>query len=117
MTVDSSLAVDKPTILPDKCVPNETVLFSDPMLVHIHQAIAACDVRKQEMAGKELIEVTNMLNEKEKSAPVIKAGELDELERLVMKLLSLLQSKTVLSLLLAYSCFRSFVYIYILKPN
>jgi len=113
-------AVVKPTAVPDKFLPNETELFSALMPVHIHQAMAAYEVRKQEMVGKELNKIkegTNMLNEilnsmnlpaaledttgggvpaslKEKSAAVIEAGGVDELERLVRELPDLLQRNT-----------------------
>ena len=49
--------MDKTIVLPDKCVPKETVLLCDPLPVHIHQAMAPYEVRKvrkQEMVGKEL---------------------------------------------------------------
>jgi len=113
-------AVVKPTPLPDKFLPNEKELFEALMPVHIHQAMAAYEVRKQEMVGTELNKLkegTNMLNEilnsmnlpaaledttgggvpaslKEKSAAVIEAGGVDELERLVRELPDLLQRNT-----------------------
>ena len=49
--------MDKTIVLPDKCVPKETVLLCDHLPVHIHQAMAPYEVRKvrkQEMVGKEL---------------------------------------------------------------
>jgi len=113
-------AVVKPSDVPDKFLPGEKELFTALMPVHIHQAVAAYDVRKQELVGKEvnkLKEGTNMLNEilnsmnlpaaledttgggvpaslKEKSATVIEAGGVDELERLVKELPDLLQRNT-----------------------
>lgn len=56
----------KPTALPDKFLPNVKELLAALMPVHIYQAVAAYEVRKQEMVGKELNrmkEGTNMLNE------------------------------------------------------
>ena len=120
LTAVGRAAVVKPTALPDKFLPNDTELFSALMPVHIHQAMAAYEVRKQEMVGKELNrmkEGTNMLNEilnsmnlpaaledttgggvpsslKEKSTAVIEAGGVDELERLVRELPDLLQRNT-----------------------
>ena len=38
--------MDKTIVLPDKCVPKETVLLCDPLPVHIHQAMAPYEVRK-----------------------------------------------------------------------
>jgi len=120
LTAIGRAAVVKPTGLPDKFLPNDKELFAALMPVHIHQAVAAYEVRKQEMVGKELNKIkegTNMLNEilnsmnlpaaledttgggvpaslKEKSSAVIEAGGVDELERLVRELPDLLQRNT-----------------------
>ena len=59
-------AVVKPTAVPDTFIPGEKELFAALMPVHIHQAVAAYEVRKQELVGKEvgrLKEGTNMMNE------------------------------------------------------
>ena len=83
-------AVVKPTAVPETFIPGEKELFSALMPVHIHQvkktsekrgekkskkrrkkknihqAVAAYEVRKQELVGKEvgrLKEGTNMMNE------------------------------------------------------
>lgn len=113
-------AVVKPTPLPDKFLPQEKDLFDALMPVHIHQAVAAYEVRKQELVGKELNKLkegTNMLNEilssmnlpagledttgggvpdsiKEKSAAVVQAGGVDKLQKLVQELPDLLQRNT-----------------------
>merc|ERR1719365_301540 len=59
-------AVVKPTAVPDTFIPGEKELFAALMPVHIHQAVVAYEVRKQELVGKEvgrLKEGTNMMNE------------------------------------------------------
>ena len=115
-------AVVKPTPLPDTFHPDQEDLFSALMPVHIHQALAAYEVRKQELVGvelKKLKEGTNLLNEllnsmslpaaledttgggvpaslQEKSAAVVAAGGLEELNRLVRELPELLQRNTEL---------------------
>jgi len=120
LTAIGRAAVVKPTALPDKFLPDTPSLFSALMPVHIHQAMAAYEVRKQEVVGKELNrlkEGTNMLNEilnsmnlpaaledttgggvpsslKEKSSAVMEAGGVEELERLVRELPDLLQRNT-----------------------
>ena len=40
--------------MPDRFNPTEKDLFEKLMPVHIHQAMAAFDVRKQEVVGKEV---------------------------------------------------------------
>ena len=113
-------AVVKAAPIPDRFLPNEKELFGSLMPVHIHQAVAAYEVRKQELTGKELSKLkegTNMLNEiltsmnlpaaledstgggvpaslKEKSATVIEAGGIEALEKLVKELPDLLQRNT-----------------------
>ena len=120
LTAIGRASVVKPTAMPDKFLPDEKELFGALMPVHIHQALAAYEVRKQETVGKELNrlkEGTNMLNDimtsmnlpaaledttgggvpaslKEKSAAVISAGGVEELERLVRELPDLLQRNT-----------------------
>ena len=120
LTAIGRASVVKATALPDKFLPDERELFGALMPVHIHQALAAYDVRKQETVGKELNrlkEGTSMLNDiltsmnlpaaledttgggvptslKEKSAAVIEAGGVEELERLVRELPDLLQRNT-----------------------
>lgn len=115
-------SVVKPTAVPDKFLPDEKELFGALMPVHIHQALAAYDVRKQELVSKEvgrLKEGTNMLNDiltsmnlpaaledttgggvpaslLEKSAAVVEAGGVNELERLAKELPELLQRNTEL---------------------
>ena len=54
LTAISREAVVKPTVLPDKFLPNDKELFAALMPVHIYQAVAAYEVRKQEMVWKEL---------------------------------------------------------------
>jgi programmed cell death 6-interacting protein len=66
LTAIGRAAVGKPTVLQDKFLPNDKELFAALMPVHIYLAVAAYEVRKQEMVGKELNrmkEGTNMLNE------------------------------------------------------
>jgi len=120
LTAIGRASVVKPTALPDKFMPDEKELFVGLMPVHIHQALASYDVRKQETVGKELNrlkEGTSMLNDiltsmnlpaaledttgggvpaslKEKSQAVIEAGGMEELERLVKELPDLLQRNT-----------------------
>ena len=120
LTAIGRASVVKPTAMPDKFLADEKELFGALMPVHIHQALAAYEVRKQETVGKELNrlkEGTNMLNDimtsmnlpaaledttgggvpaslKEKSAAVISAGGVEELERLVRELPDLLQRNT-----------------------
>merc|ERR1719184_173067 len=120
LTAIGRAAVVKPTALPEKFLPDTPSLFSALMPVHIHQAVAAYEVRKQEVVGKELNrlkEGTNILNEilnsmnlpaaledttgggvpsslKEKSSAVMEAGGVEELERLVRELPDLLQRNT-----------------------
>lgn len=113
-------AVVKPTAVPDRFFPSETDLFEKLMPVHIHQALAAFDVRRQEVVGKELNrlkEGTNLLNEllnsmnlpaaledttgggvpqslKEKSDAIVQAGGVELLERLMKELPEMLQRNT-----------------------
>ena len=120
LTTIGRAAVVKPTALPDKFLPNDKELFSALMPIHTHQAVAAYEVRKQDMVGKELNRMkvgTNMINEilnsmnlpaaledttgggvpaslKEKSSAVIEAGGVDELESLVRELPDMLQRNT-----------------------
>ena len=66
LTAIGRAAMVKPIVLPDKFLPNVKELLAALMPVHIYQALAAYEVRKQEMVGKELNrmkEGTNMLNE------------------------------------------------------
>jgi len=112
--------VVKATAVPDRFNPTEKDLFEKLMPVHIHQAMAAFDVRKQEVVGKEvnkLKEATNLLNEllssmnlpaaledttgggvpaslQEKSQAIIAAGGMELLERLMKELPELLQRNT-----------------------
>ena len=120
LTAIGRASVVKPTAVPDKFLPDEKELFGVLMPVHIHQALASYDVRKQEMVNKELTKLkdnTNMLNDimnsmnlpaaledttgggvpaslKEKSTAVIEAGGVQELDRLVKELPELLQRNT-----------------------
>jgi len=113
-------AVVKPAALPEKFMPGEKELFEALMPVHIHQAMAAYEVRKQELVGKEmhrLKESTNTMNEilssmnlpagledttgggvpqslKEKSQGVVSAGGVGLLDKLVQELPDLLQRNT-----------------------
>merc|ERR1719336_2488722 len=113
-------SVVKPTAVPEKFLPEEKELFGALMPVHIHQALAAYDVRKQELVSKEvgrLKEGTNMLNDiltsmnlpaaledttgggvpaslLEKSSGVMEAGGVEELDRLAKELPDLLQRNT-----------------------
>jgi programmed cell death 6-interacting protein len=113
-------AVVKPTAVPERFLPAEKELFAALMPVHIHQAVAAYEVRRQELVGKELQrlkEGTNMLNEilssmnlpagledttgggvpaslVEKCQAVVAAGGLPLLEQLVQDLPDLLQRNT-----------------------
>jgi len=115
-------SVVKPTAVPEKFLPEEKELFGALMPVHIHQALAAYDVRKQELVSKEvgrLKEGTNMLNDiltsmnlpaaledttgggvpaslLEKSSAVMEVGGVEELERLAKELPELLQRNTEL---------------------
>ena len=54
LTAIGRASVVKPTAVPDKFLPDEKELFGVLMPVHIHQALASYDVRKQEMVNKEL---------------------------------------------------------------
>lgn len=113
-------AVVKATAVPEKFLPGEKELFEALMPVHIHQAMAAYELRKQELVGKELQRLkdgTNMMNEilssmnlpagledttgggvpqslVEKSQAVVAAGGLPLLEKLVQELPDLLQRNT-----------------------
>jgi len=113
-------AVVKPTPVPEKFLPGDKELFEALMPVHIHQALAAYEVRKSELVGKELTrlkEGTNMMNEilssmnlpagledttgggvpqslVEKSQAVVEAGGVPLLEKLVQELPDLLQRNT-----------------------
>jgi len=114
--------VVKATVLADRFFPTDKDLFEKLMPVHIHQAMAAFDVRKQEIVGTEvnkLKENTNLLNEllssmnlpaaledttgggvpaslNEKSAAIVQAGGVELLERLMRELPELLQRNTEL---------------------
>ena len=109
-----------PTVLPDKFIHDNSELFNALMPLDIHQSMADYEVMKQEIVGKELNRInegTNMLNKvlnsmnlpaaledtagdgipsslKEKSAAVIEAGGVDELESIVRELPGLLQMNT-----------------------
>ena len=120
LTAIGRASVVKATALPDRFLPDEKELFSALVPVHIHQAVAAYELRKQEVVGTELNKLkegTSMLNDvlismnlpaaledttgggvpaslKEKSAAVIQAGGVEQLERLVKELPDLLQRNT-----------------------
>ena len=112
--------VVKPLPVPERFLPDEKELFGALMPVHIHQALAAYEVRKQEVVSKEvsrLKEGTATLNDilismnlpaaledttgggvpaslLEKSAAVVEAGGVEELNRLAKELPELLQRNT-----------------------
>ena len=112
--------VVKPKAVPEKFLPDEKELFGALMPVHIHQALAAYEVRKQELVSKEvgrLKEGTSTLNDilismnlpaaledttgggvppslLEKSGAVVEAGGVQELNRLAKELPELLQRNT-----------------------
>ena len=112
--------VVKPTAVPEKFLPEERELFAALMPVHIHQALAAYEVRKQEVVSKEVLrlkEATGTLNDilismnlpaaledttgggvppslLEKSGAVVEAGGVQELVRLAKELPELLQRNT-----------------------
>ena len=59
-------AVVKPTAVPERFCPSVADPFEKLMPVHIHQAMAAYEVRKVEMVNKEvgrIKEATNLLND------------------------------------------------------
>ena len=112
--------VVKPTVVPERFLPDEKELFGALMPVHIHQALAAYEVRKQEVVSKEVLrlkEATGTLNDilismnlpaaledttgggvpaslLEKSGAVVEAGGDQELTRLAKELPELLQRNT-----------------------
>jgi len=120
LTALGRACVVKTTEVADKFMPTERELFAKLMPVHIHQAMAAFDVRKQEIVGKELNKLkegTNLLNELlcsmnlpaaledttgggvpasllEKSEAIIQAGGVEYLEKLMKELPELLQRNT-----------------------
>ena len=120
LTAIGRASVVKHTALPDRFLPDEKELFNALVPVHIHQAVAAYELRKQEVVGSELNKLkegTSMLNDvlismnlpaaledttgggvpaslKEKSAGVIQAGGVEQLEKLVKELPDLLQRNT-----------------------
>ena len=54
LTAIGRASVVKPTALPDRFLPDEKELFNALVPVHIHQAVAAYELRKQEVVGTEL---------------------------------------------------------------
>jgi len=120
LAVIGRAAVVKPTAVPEKFSPNSPELFGNLMPVHIHQAVAAYEVRRVEMVNGEVNktkEATNLMNEllssmnlpagledtqgggvpasiMEKSAAVNAAGGIQELEKLMRELPALLQRNT-----------------------
>jgi len=113
-------AVVKATEVPDRFFAQESDLFEKLTPVHIQQALSAFNARKQELVQKEvnkLKESSNLLNEllssmnlpaaledttgggcppslKEKSASVMEAGGVAQLEKLMQELPELLQRNT-----------------------